>query len=343
MAVFSGSYAKFEGTYMSDYGVIFSSNISGTGLINLSRQLTEQANPNPAQRYSWPDGDVEIYYYDAEDNDAADQEELAKIEADADNAWTSDPEYRFKRIAFEFLGNYSSILGDLKSGEKITVQVNIKSINPRIVFRGQIASNENDQKFFSATAKKEDMDTYQAELLTEEQFMKRIEFSSEEDMDEKEPELELLASMIHRLYKKDLTNSFSLRRTPRYERLKGFGVIYYLDFSKTGNQFVWRNNGDRYTLGSKDNDMDPYVVEQKYEQLEKELPEQMIDYGRLLKKMQPGEKLVFKAILPNCKKCEVPNSLEYSVSQETLEAYNKNRMSLDKAIGSMNKLLGGEE
>jgi len=342
VAVFSGTYAKFEGTYMSDYGVIFSSNISNSGLMDISRQYTEQANHNHFNGNSWTDGNVRIYRFDDED-DALDEEELAQVEEAVDNTLYGDRNSRFEKLAFDFLGSYSSILGDLKNGEKVTVQVNIKSDHPIIVINGRSGREDSYQKFFSATAKKEDIDTYQAELLTEEQFMERIDFSSEEDVATKEPELELLASMIHRLYKKDLTNSFSLFRTPRYERLKGYGVIYYLDFSKTGNRVVWTNNGGNYALSNKEDNIDPYVVEQNYERLEKELPEQMIDYGRLLKKMQPGEKLVFKAIIPKCKKCDAPSSLEYSVSQETLEAYNKNKMSLDKAIDSMNKLLGGEE
>ncbi|MEL6924147.1 MAG: hypothetical protein AAFO94_08875 [Bacteroidota bacterium] len=325
------SKQQFEGIYMQDYGVIFTAKDKGNSMV----YLYGKARRLQGKSY-WRNGQLH-YEYDDRDRDFDDDED----EECCDNDFFSDHEVQFEDAAREFLANYGMLLGQLKDTEKVTIRLESSAEPLLAIANGQFTRKGAGGNTYTATAKKADMDAYQNGRIDEETFNERIEFTSVEEMQEVEQDLEVLATVLHKLYKRGFSNSFVMRHQPRYERLSDFGVIYHLDFGKEGNSFIWSNSGEGLTITNGSAKGDATEVTANYQILKKDLPEQMIDYGRLLKNLKPRERLMFRVSLPGCDDCDVPEALEYSIDQETLEAYKKGAISIDDAIGRITETVKG--
>jgi hypothetical protein len=75
---------------------------------------------------------------------------------------------------------------------------------------------------------KEDLNQYKQNKITREQAVQKIKVINTESVDEVEPDLELLSSIFTRLYRPDLSKTFFVQDNVYFERLKDYGVVYYM-------------------------------------------------------------------------------------------------------------------
>ena len=319
MLLVSGAKSQqFDGLYIEDYGVIFR---RVRGLIS-------------SYVYTVPNNNYRF-------RQTATGAVIEKIEeSDEEESKLSLRELEQSAIEI-FFSDYASLISQLKPSDRITIRIDNNDAarfftRTRIMTRSGSSDEEaqNENESFSASILKKDIDAYKSQQITHEAFLKKIDYVNEAEIQKKEPELELLASLLHRLYKGDLSDSFTMRSAPRYERLKALGVIYHLSFQNKLVAFL-TTSGDTVTWNYPEKNkkaQKELSFSQRVELLQKEIPQHLIEYGRLLKNLAPKESLIFKVVLPKCKNCDSPREMEFSVSQSVLSNYDRNQISLDQAL-----------
>jgi hypothetical protein len=76
-------------------------------------------------------------------------------------------------------------------------------------------------------------------------------------------------------------------------------------------------------------------VESLYPEFEKSFKENIINYGRTVKSLEPNEILMFKVNLTECKNCDMPRAIDLSVDASVLADFDKSKIDLNSA---MNKI-----
>ncbi|MEM1123109.1 MAG: hypothetical protein AAGJ18_21885, partial [Bacteroidota bacterium] len=170
--------------------------------------------------------------------------------------------------------------------------------------------------------------------------------------EEKDRELSLLSTILKKLYQGHKGKEMYLSGTPSYERIEGLGAIYNLDirFGKSNYLFgftsrsrtAWQDGNLVIIDASADKknkeaaEKSGVNVDTEYVQFVKAFKESIVDYGSIIKSLKNGEQLIFRLNLPNCEDCEtMPERLEIAAKKATLDAYRKEQISLEKAVGEL--------
>jgi hypothetical protein len=134
--------------------------------------------------------------------------------------------YNLKVIdaAKTFVADYGDMITQLAPTERIIVSN--QGDRPR-AWVGQYF-NSPKRSHLSIEAMKSDLSQYKQGKLTREQLFSKIKVINTETVETVEPDLELLSSIFSRLYRPDLSKTFFIQDNIYFERLKDYGVIYYM-------------------------------------------------------------------------------------------------------------------
>ena len=132
----------------------------------------------------------------------------------------------------EFIADYGDLIGQLAPTERIIVTN--RGEGDRMWF-GQF-NNQNQPTYLSIEATKGDVTQYKQGKLTRDQLFGKLKVINTKSENELQPDLELLASIFNRLYRSDLSKTFFTQENTYYERLKDFGVIYYMQVYSSNQQ-----------------------------------------------------------------------------------------------------------
>jgi hypothetical protein len=228
-----------------------------------------------------------------------------------------------------FLADYGDLITQLPASEKITITN--RGEGERIWY-GAFVNSASNPSYISLEALKGDIIQYRQGKLTHDQLFAKIKVINSVMDDELQPDLELLSSIISRLYRNDLSTTYFTQENIYYERLKNFGVIYYMQVysSNTGS----RGNYSMPTLrlDNVDAETRDKKVKELYPVFEKELKENILDYGRTLKSLSNEEVLMFNVKLTRCTDCGIPSSLEVSVKSSVLMDINSGKLTKEAAL-----------
>jgi hypothetical protein len=239
----------------------------------------------------------------------------------------------------EFLSDYSDLIGQLTASERIVVTN--RGEGERVWF-GQF-NNQMKSTFLSVEANKGDLTQYKQGKLTREQLLSRLKVVNSEMDDEVQPDLELLASIFNRLYRSDLSKTYFTQDNTYYERLKDYGVIYYMQVY-SGNQRegdFW--NMPTVSLEEVDQATRDKKVKELYPLFTKSIKEDMLEYGRTLKSLKDEENLIFNIQLTRCIGCGIPTSIELSVKNSVLKDYSSGKLSKEAAMQQITEKKGAEQ
>jgi hypothetical protein len=233
---------------------------------------------------------------------------------------------RVIKAAKEFIVEYGDFLSQLGPNEKIIVTNQGEN-------KMWITSYYNSPKrvHLSIEGTKADISAFKQGKITRDQAIAKLKIVNTESVDVKEPEMELFSSIISRLYRPDLSKTYFTENNLYYERLKDYGVIYYMqvysnylgDYKKFSMPTVGLDAVDEETKNKK-------IIE-LYPKFEQELKENILEYGRTLKTLKDDETLVFNVTLTKCKGCGIPSTLELTVKNSVLKDFGMGK--LDKNTG----------
>lgn len=221
-----------------------------------------------------------------------------------------------------------------------------------------IISNRGDQprvwvnKFFNAPNRthlsievlKGDLIQYKQDKITRDQLLSKIKVINTESVDEVEPDLELLSSIFTRLYRPDLSKTFFIQDNIYFERLKDYGVVYYMQ-ALSAQELGYTKRYVMPTVGLEDVDQATRdkTVKELYPKFEQDLKDNILEYGRTLKSLKDEEVLVFQVKMTRCVGCAIPSSLEYTIKASVLKDFNTGKTDKTSAMSKFTVKKGGNQ
>jgi hypothetical protein len=223
----------------------------------------------------------------------------------------------------DFIVDYGDFISQLGPNERIVVTN--QGENRSWYFK------DNKRTHISVEGSKADITAFKQGKITRDQALTKLKVVNTETVEVKEPDMELLESIFSRLYREDLSQTYFAQGNVYYERLKDYGVIYYMDVASSYRDDF--NHHRMPTVGLEDIDektRDKKVVE-LYPKFEQELKENMLEYGRTLKSLKDEEVLVFHVTVTKCKDCGIPASVEMTVKGSVLKEYGAGKLDKNTA------------
>lgn len=199
--------------------------------------------------------------------------------------------------------------------------------------------NASKPSYLSVEALRSDITDFRQGKINRTALMGKIKVVNSVLEDELQPDLELLTSIFTRLYRSDLSKTFFTEGNMYYERLKDYGVIYYMQVfsSHGGSDGFYANNLKKGTYSMPTLGLENVTQEQRdqkvkeiYPQFEKDIKADILEYGRTLKSLKDNEELVFNIQLTKCK--GIPSYLELSVKNAVLLDYASGKISKEAAL-----------
>jgi hypothetical protein len=241
--------------------------------------------------------------------------------------------YNLKVIeaAKEFILDYSDMISQLGPQERIVVTN--QGNQPR-AWVGQYFNAPN-RTHLSIEALKSDIAQYKAGKLTRAQADAKVKVVNTESTNAVEPDLELLSSIFSRLYRVDLSKTYFTEENIYYERLKDYGVIYYMQVYSSSERDYKRFDMPTLNLQDVDQATRNKKVGELYPAFERELKENVLEYGKTVKSLKDDEVLIFQVRLTRCASCGIPSSLEISVKGSVLKDMNAGKLDKNAALAKL--------
>jgi hypothetical protein len=228
----------------------------------------------------------------------------------------------------DFIADYGDLISQLAPDERIVITNKMDRSRNNWLWQSKGSSD----LYLSMEVLKSDLNTFKQGKINRDQFLAKIKTINTETTDDLSPDLELLSSIFNRLYRPDLSKTYFIQEDVYYDRLKDYGVIYEMRvYSSTGADF---GQYDMPTLGLRDVAKDERFkrVKELYPSFEKNLLDDVLEYGKTLKSLKENEVLIFNVKLTECKGCGIPSTLEISVKNNVLKDYSSGKLSKEAAL-----------
>jgi len=342
---------EIKGNYQAGYGVTFTLPADYTTPIAFTIQGGPDAvifgnEPNINSNYSISiNGDQRDGSLDELRNAPSKEKSLTlkdkaneKRQLDMDSIRDS---YNLKVIeaAKTFLADYGDMITQLAAREKVVITN--QGNQPRVWVNQYFSAPKRTH--LSVEAVKSDLTQYREGKLTRPQVLSRIKVVNTETIDEVAPDLELLSSIFTRLYGPDLSKTYFVGDNVYFERLKDFGVIYYMQLFSGYERGDYSMHYVMPTLGL--NDVDQVTKDKKvkelYPKFEQELKDNILEYGRTLKSLKDDESLVFQVTLTKCTGCGIPSTLEISLKASAIKDFNSGKADKSATLSKLTIKKGG--
>ncbi len=232
---------------------------------------------------------------------------------------------RLIKAAKDFIIDYGDFMTQLSPSERIVVTN--KNEGRSWYYR------ENKRTHISIEAFKSDIADFKAGKISRDQAMNKLKVINTEVVDVKEADLELFSSIIGRLYRTDLSKTFfSSENNIYYERMKDYGVVYYMEVYSSNEAAFKKFNMPTVGLVDIDQEERNKKVIELYPKFEQDLKENILEYGRTLKTLKPDEVLVFNVTLTKCKDCGIPATLELNIKNSVLTDFGSGKIDKTSAL-----------
>jgi hypothetical protein len=83
--------------------------------------------------------------------------------------------------------------------------------------------------------------------------------------------------------------------------------------------------------------------QQRLDRIEKELKENMLEYGRTIKSLKDDESLIIQVTVTKCKGCNIPSTLELTVKGSVLKDFNAGKVDQSTAMTKINVKKGANQ
>jgi len=265
----------------------------------------------------------------------------SKQRTSTDSAGTSYHE-KILEAAKNFIADYGDLLTQLQSNEKIIVTNKSEGENLRMTWIGSM-DGAIKQQLIIVEGNKGDVNLFRQGKISRDQLLAKVKIVNSEISDELQPDLELLSSILNRLYSRDLSKTFFADGNIYYERLKDFGALYHMQVYASN-----LTNDDLYDmptvrLQDVDQETRDKKVKELYPEFEKNLKEDMLEYGRTIKSLKEDENLIIEINLTQCRRCGIPSTLELSIKYSTLKDYSAGKITKDVALTKITVKKGPEQ
>jgi hypothetical protein len=238
---------------------------------------------------------------------------------------------RFLDVAKNFLADYGDVLSQLKPDERILITNRGEGFDRAFPWGG-----EARRSLISVEAKRDDITQLRQGKLTRDQFLGKLKVVNSESTDKLDPDLEVFASMFSRLYREDLSKTYYSEGDVNYERMKDFGVIYYMRVYSSVEQDERKFYIPTIATGNLNQVERDKKVKELYPAFEASIKDNLVEYGRTIHSLKDEEQIVFNIRLTKCDACGIPESIEVSVKASVLKDYAAGKLNKLEAMEKMN-------
>jgi hypothetical protein len=351
---------EVEGSYIAGYGVTFRLPQSGAFTF-MMKSIDAPAmiyNDGPGGSYSYSFSRISTDDENEEEQVARDmaeaekQKDIAerdrqkqKLRAKAPRArmagagaerdsLSGSLDKKFIEISKNFLADYGDMISQLRPEEKIIVTNRAEQFGGDFNFFMPGGKSMN-RSMMSVEATRGDITQYKQGKITRDQLLSKLKVVNSESTDKLDPDLEVFSSMIGRLYREDLSKTYYTQGDGPYERLKDFGVIYYMKVYSSveeGNGFIMPTIAGMEEVSQPERDK---KVKELYPKFESDLKENLVEYGRTLRSLKDEEQIVINVRLTKCVQCGIPATIELSVKTAVLKDYGSGKITREAAAGKV--------
>lgn len=231
---------------------------------------------------------------------------------------------RIISAAQNFILDYGDFISQLAPNERIVVTN--QNDRPHFYF------NSGKRTRISVEGTRGDITSFKQGKLTREQAVKKLSVVNTESIEAREPDMEMLSSIFSRLYRPDLSKTYFTEGNVYYERLKDFGTIFYMQMVSSVEKSMNRYAIPTLGLEGLDQAARDKKVAELYPVFEKDIKENILEYGRTLKSLKDDESLIFNITLTRCKGCGIPSTLELTLKGSVLKEFGAGRMEKNTAL-----------
>jgi hypothetical protein len=328
---------EIEGRYLPGYGVTFRvpSDSFSPWLMNLGGSGNAVVVTPEAKSYS--------YSYSTDEAPGARPREGDKIKAKRMNRDSVMMIYNQRVIeaSKEFLADYADLIGQLNPEERVAITNRGGGDNNSWYF---VTGAKSKRSLLNIEATKSDISQFRQGKISRDQFLKNVKVVNTESVEELDPDLELFSSIFNRLYRPDLSKTYFTQENVYYERMKDFGAIYYMQvYSSSPQDDPRRHEMPTLKLDDVDQATRDKKVKELYPLFEKDVKQNMLEYGRTLRSLKDNESLVLNIRLTKCEACGIPSTLELSVPNTVLKDYGMGKLTMDAAMAKVNVKKGANQ
>lgn len=316
-----------RGTYLPDYGVIFT--IPGE-------------NPRFVAYSSKENGGSYSYSFRYSDSEATDSE--------------VNQENVTQRIK-EFLKDYGSTIGQLSGDDRIMIIYNSPDRNPGFgFFVGNDAERvKSDLPTISVVASKNDLQAFRSGNIDEAEINSRITTSTANEDDKGRLDLKVMGNIFETALKEQEEKAFRIRGSVNHLYLNNFGALFFfdvryasssgtfaisipeisgLDFSddeKRARIEVENVLQERLNESTKKQKETAEEIKQSFEKFITNLKEYLVDYGRTLSSVSSGQNILLSATVVSHFD-EIPERVDLQVEKSVLESADRGNISREEAM-----------
>lgn len=243
-----------------------------------------------------------------------------------------------------FFIDYADLIGQLKPEHKIMISPDGGESTFGAWPTLEIRANGNTQTFEDPTLEiiKKDLSDYKSSKISRAELSKRIKIIEPPTKENIAQDVELLASILQRLYKSDLSTTYYISGRVNYGKIPEFGVVFNMRVYSSSREQELHRIVTQKRSGLTQYERDK-VVKDMYPSFLSELKENIVQYGRTVKSLAPDEMMLFKVRLTECKSCGIPEKLELSIKASDLKAYDSGKINESTAIGKITVKEIGEQ
>lgn len=324
MQVASGSFSfgggsEITGTYISNYGIVFTIPSQTSGFIVST------------------DGDEYNYQFKYENND--NDQKITK-------------ETVANRIKY-FLRDYGSTIGQLKNEDHITVIYEKNSTNHFVKVLPDNNRQKDPQKFPSTiyvTACASDLQALRRGNISKTQFDDRLTVAINDEKNQRR-DLKVMANILKTTFEDVEDDEFRVRGSVKETYIENLGALFYLDVSY-GSGFYAFGEAMVAVREKLSKIIDPDSVSIKFENSEgdnrseselrkagkqayqgflNQLKETLVDYGQTLKSVDSDEQVLISISLSRSGKA-IPERVDLQIEKSVLEALDQGSLSREAAL-----------
>ena len=231
----------------------------------------------------------------------------------------------------DFLADYGDIISQLGENERIVITN--RGDRPR-TWLGNVIEAPG-RTYLSIETTKGAISQFKQGKLTRAQLLDKIKIVNAETIDEVDQDLELLSSIFNRLYRADLSKTYFIDGNVYYERLKDFGAVYYMQVFSSTRTFNGRYDLPTLNLRDLNQEERDQKIKELYPVFEKQLVQNILEYGRTVKSLGDTESLIFNVKVTQCNQCNIPAALEVAVKGAVLKDFNNGKLDRSSAAANV--------
>lgn len=284
-------------------------------------------------------GDILIEYTDGQ-GDLLSKDDEKEVDVDEYN---KNLEQTITDKSKEFLTNYGSLLSELKSGEKLMLNIDYaarqkreesgSSSRPRFV-----STPRSTKKRMQSSISYKTLNDFSTGKINLQQAISAVETKMIDDAEKDMTDAKIMAGILDDLMQSSLDGKFRRRSRTNWTYFDGFGLMFNIQMGTQigGGVVVYSQGGSGSRVinrseTDKEREDQLKEIEEAYPQFEEMLKENIVQYGRTLRSLGAGESVIVNVDFGSSfRDSKLPRSIRMIVPKSSIDAYAKGQKTLDQ-------------